>query len=444
MCNRASLTVLLASLMGASLLAADWPSWRGPNASGTTEETNLPETWSATDNVAWKAPIAGLGVSTPIVSGDLVFVTSQVGAGVRRPGNHPRLVQGGDPGEAGERALGTRGAAVAGAGVEFLVEAFHRDDGRRMWEYRLPARGELPGVHDKHNLASPSPVTDGEIVYAWFGTGQIVALDREGRALWQRHLGEEIAPFDLVWGHSSSPVLYEDLLILLCDHEPASNLLAVDKHTGEERWRADRGAGRLSYSTPVVVEGPQGPELIVNSSERVDAYDPRSGELLWYTGGTNRFPIPMPLVHDGIVYMSRGYRSGPYMAIRPGGRGDISGSHVIWRRDTGAPYISSLVLDDGLLYMATDVGAVTVVDAATGQRTSQQRVEGVFSASPVAGDGKVYFVSESGETIVMRAGPEPTVLARNDVGERAVASPAISNGQIFIRTDDHIFCIGVD
>ncbi len=442
--NRVSLTVLLTSLAGASLLAADWPTWRGPSASGTTDETNLPQVWSATENVAWKAPIGGLGVSTPIVSGDLVFVTSQIGAGVRRPGNHPRLVQGGDAEGAGERALGTRAAEAAGAGVEFLVEAFHRDDGRRMWEYRLPARGELPGVHDKHNLASPSPVTDGETVFAWFGTGQIVALDFEGDEVWRRHLGEEIAPFDLVWGHSSSPALYEDLLILLCDHEPVSYLLAVDKRTGEERWRADRGSGRLSYSTPVVVEGPEGPELVVNSSERVDAYDPRSGELLWYTGETNRFPIPMPLAHDGIVYMSRGYRSGPYMAIRPGGRGDISASHVIWRRDTGAPYISSLVLDDGLLYMATDVGAVTVVDAATGRRTSQQRVEGVFSASPVAGDGKIYFVSESGETIVMRAGPEPIVLARNDVGERAVASPAISNGQIFIRTDDHVFCIGTD
>ena len=239
-------------------------------------------------------------------------------------------------------------------------------------------RVTLPGVHDKHNLASPSPVTDGQMVYAWFGTGQIVALDMNGKLVWQRHLGKEISPFDVIWGHSSSPSLFEDLLILLCDHEPASYLLAVDKRTGKERWRADRGKGRMSYSTPLVVNTPSGPELIVNSSERVDAYDPRTGTLLWFTGSTNRFPIPMPVFHDGLIYMSRGYRSSPYMAIRPGGRGDVSKTHVVWESATGAPYISSLVYDAGLIYMATDVGAMTVVDAKTGQRVSQQRVEGCF------------------------------------------------------------------
>jgi len=433
----------LVTLAGASIAAADWPQWRGPNGTGATSERDLPVRWSATDNVAWRAPITGLGVSTPIVTGNYVLVTSQLGEGVRQPGNHPRLVQGGNATEAGERELGaTRREQPADNATYFLVEAFHRDDGRRLWDYRIAAEGPLPGVHDKHNLASPSPVTDGEMVYAWFGTGQIVALDLSGRLVWQRHLGREISPFDIIWGHSSSPALFGDLLILLCDHEPASYLLAVDKKTGKEIWRADRGKGRLSYSTPLVVQAASGPELIVNSSERVDAYNPRTGEHLWYTGGTNRFPIPMPVFHDGLIYMSRGYRSGPYMAIRPGGRGDISKTHVVWESGTGAPYISSLVYDAGLLYMATDVGGVTVVDAKTGTRASQQRIDGIFSASPVAADGKIYLVSETGETVVLQAGRTPTVLARNDLGERAIASPAISNGQIFIRTDDHIFCIG--
>ena len=436
------LTIVLAFMAGGSLAAADWPQWRGPNGTGATTETNLPVRWSSTDNVAWKTPIGGLGVSTPIVFGDRVFVTSQIGAGVRQPGNHPRLVQGGNAEEVGERELGASRERASGNRTFFLVESFHRADGRRLWEYRLEADGPLPGVHDKHNLASPSPVTDGQLVYAWFGTGQIVALDMNGKMVWQRHLGTEISPFDVIWGHSSSPTLFGDLLILLCDHEPASYLLAIDKRTGQERWKADRGKGRLSYSTPLVVNTPLGPELIVNSSERVDAYDPRTGTLLWYTGSTNRFPIPMPVFHNGVIYMSRGYRSSPYMAIRPGGRGDVSKTHVVWESGTGAPYISSLVYDAGLIYMATDVGAVTVVDATTGQRVSQQRVEGIFSASPVAADGKIYFVSETGETIVMEAGRIPTVLARNDLGERTIASPAISDGQIFIRTDDHIFCIG--
>jgi outer membrane protein assembly factor BamB len=425
-------------LAGGSVAAADWPAWRGPAGTGATTETQLPERWSATENVAWKAPLGGFGVSSPIVSGNRIFVTSQVGSGVRAPGNHPRLVQGGNADAAGERAL----QAAAGDRTSFLVEAFNRSDGKRLWEYRVEAVGTLPGVHDKHNLASPSPVTDGQMVYAWFGTGQIVALDMEGKLVWQRHLGSEISPFDVIWGHSSSPALFEDTVILLCDHAPASYLLAVDKRTGRERWRADRGKGKLSYSTPLVVDTPAGPELIVNSSERVDAYNPRTGALLWYTGTTNRFPIPMPVFHDGTIYMSRGYRSGPYMAIRPGGRGDVTSTHILWEAQTGAPYISSLVHDGGLIYMATDVGGVTVVDAKTGERVWQQRVEGIFSASPVAGDGKVYFASETGETIVMKSGRTPEVIARNDIGERLMASPAISNGQIFLRTDNQLFAIG--
>ena len=404
MSRRIRLAFILVYLTGGSLAAADWPQWRGPSGTGTTAETGLPVKWSATENVAWKAPIGGLGVSTPIVVGDRVFVTSQLGAGIRQPGNHPRLVQGGNAAEAGERALGgSRTAALTQERTEFLIEAFHRTDGRRLWQYRLTAEGQMPGVHDKHNLASPSPVSDGQLVYAWFGTGQIVALDMSGKLVWQRHLGTEISPFNVIWGHSSSPALFGDTVILLCDHEPAAYLLAVDKRTGKQVWKADRGKGRMSYSTPLVVT---------------------------------------PVFHDGVIYMSRGYRSSPYMAIRPGGRGDITKSHVVWESATGAPYISSLVFHEGLIYMATDVGAVTVVEAESGQRVSQQRVEGVFSASPVAADGKVYFVSENGETIVMQAGRTPTVLARNDLGERAIASPAISNGQIFIRTDDHVFAIG--
>ena len=432
----------LAMAFGVSASAADWPQWRGPRGTGATDEKNLPAQWSATENVAWKAAIGGLGVSSPIVSGDRVFVTSQIGTGIRRPGNHPRLAQGASAGTAGERAFAAGRDTAADGRTFFVVEAFHRADGRRLWQHRFEATGPLPGVHDKHNLASPSPVTDGQLVYAWFGTGQIVALDINGKVAWQRHLGQEIAQFEINWGHSSSPTLYGDTLILLCDHTPASYLLAVDKKTGKERWRADRGKGRMSYTTPFVVETPSGPELIVNSSQRVDAYDPRSGAFLWHVGGSNQFPIPAPTFHDGVLYMTRGYRSGPYMAIRPGGRGDISASHVVWEVPTGAPYISSLVYDAGILYMVSDVGAVTAIDAQTGKQIWQQRVDGIFSASPVAADGKVYFVSETGETIVVKAGRQPEVLARNDVGERLIASPAISNGQIFIRSDGGLFAIG--
>jgi outer membrane protein assembly factor BamB len=428
-------------LAAAALSADDWPHWRGPMATGVYVDADLPTRWSATENVAWSARLGGEGVSTPIVVGDRVFVTSQAGAGVRRPGNHPRLTQGADPAAGGERAL-TGAAAESDGATTFLVEAFAHGDGRKLWDHRVTAAGPLTPVHDKHNLASPSPASDGALVYAWFGTGQIVALDLNGKVVWQRHLGKEIAPFDIQWGHGSSPVVADGTLFLLCDHAPASYLLALDARTGKDRWRADRGKGRASYSTPLVVPGPDGAEVIVNSNERIDAYDAATGKHLWHTGGVNRFPIPMPVIHDGVLYMSRGYRSGPYMAVRPGGRGDVSTSHVLWNVETGAPYVSSLVYANGLLFMANDTGIVTAVDAKTGARVWQHRVAGVFSASPIATRDRVYFVSESGSTIVMRAARTPEVVAENDLGVRLVASPAASRGRLFLRSDDRLFAIG--
>jgi outer membrane protein assembly factor BamB len=434
------LTGALCVMAIASLAAADWPHWRGPGANGVAADAALPTRWSAAENVAWQTALAGVGVSTPIVSGHRVFVTSQIGAGVSRQG--PRLVQGGDAAAQGERALGAARTAASPDKTIFVVEAFSRADGKRLWERQIAAEGELTTVHDKHNLSTPSPVTDGAAVYALFGTGQIMALNSDGRVIWQRHLGREISPFDVQWGHSSSPVIYGDSLILLCDHPSASYLLALDKKTGKERWKADRGKGRSSYSTPLVIEGAFGVELIVNSSERLDAYDPRTGQLLWYTGDANRFPVPSAVFHDGIVYTSRGYRSGPYMAIRPGGRGDVTGTHVLWNVPTGAPYVSSILFYDGVIYMANDVGVLTAIDAAKGTRLWQERVDGVFSASPVAGAGHVYFVSENGDTVVVQAGRAPRIVARNSIGGRTIASPAISDGRIFIRTDDHLFAIG--
>ena len=195
----------LALFSAVTLGAADWPHWRGPGASGVAPDATLPTRWSAAENVAWKAPLAGVGVSTPILSGGRVFVTSQIGSGVRREGNHPRLVQGADAAAKGERALGA-GRAAADKTV-FIIEAFSRTDGRRQWERRIEAEGTLTPVHDKHNLATPSPVSDGTLVFTLFGTGQLVAMTHDGRQVWQRHLGNEISPFDVQCGHSSSPVL---------------------------------------------------------------------------------------------------------------------------------------------------------------------------------------------------------------------------------------------
>jgi outer membrane protein assembly factor BamB len=433
------------ALAGALTLAAaalataeDWPQWRGPHGNGVSGEKGLPTRWIA-DQLAWTARLGGLGISSPIVSGELVFVTSQLGSSALRPGRHPTLARGDEAKD--EKPLGA--GADSGAGpLEFLVEAFDRRDGRRVWQHRMRAEGELPEVHEKHNLASPSPVTDGQLAFAWFGNGQLVALTRDGEVAWQRQLARDYGPFTIDWGHASSPALFGELLLLLCDHEPRSQLVALDKRTGRERWKVERPKGSLSYSTPTVVRAAGRHELVVNSTTRIDAYAPETGRLLWWAAEPHRFAVPVPAFHDGVLYMSRGYRSGPYMAIRTGGEGDVSKSHVSWSVPTGAPYVSSLVHYEGLVYMASDVGVVSAIDAASGERVWQERVPGIFTASPVAGDGKVFLASEGGDTIVLAAGREARVLARNPLGVRLAASPAVAHGQLFLRSDGQLFAIG--
>jgi outer membrane protein assembly factor BamB len=433
--------VLLTTSIGLALHAENWPNWRGETTNGVSTETGLPATWSDSQNVAWKAAISGSGISSPIVWQDKVIVTSQMGRGEWRQG--PRLFQQGDAAAAGERPLEGTAEADRNAPVTFLVSAYDRVTGKKLWEYTGAAEGDLPVVHEKHNLATASPTTDGERIYAWFGTGQVIALDMGGKLVWERHLGNEFGALDINHGHGSSPVVYKDSLILLNYHPASSYLMAVDVRTGRTKWKADREKGTVSYSTPRVVETSSGgAEILVNSSLGLSAHNASNGELLWHIEEANRFPIPVAVVHDGIIYASRGYRSGPYMAIRPGGRGDIADSHVVWRVATGAPYVSSLIYYDGLIYMVGDVGVLSVIDAKTGERTHQERIGGVYSASPVAGDGKVYLFSEGGETIVLAAGPTPRILARNQLSARQLGSPAVSGGRLFIRSDDTLFAIG--
>ena len=435
--TRLELVLITGFAMASTAYAEDWPHWRGPSATGVSSETGLPAEWSASENVDWRAEFRGVGISSPIVAGGQVFVTSQIGGGESREG--PRLMQGGDPADAGEVVLSDDFREQPTA---FIVTSFDRESGARLWEYELTAEGDLQPVHEKHNLASPSPVSDGEQIYAWFGTGQLVALDLEGNRVWSRNMAAEYGAFDINWGHGSSPIVYGDTVVLLAYQPSGAYLLALDRDTGNDRWKVDGPEGATSYSTPFVVETADGAELIVNSSHGLSSHDASSGELLWTVTEPNRFPIPTGVEHDGLIYTSRGYRSGPYMAIRPGGRGEVAETHVVWKVETGAPYISSLVYYEGLIYMTGDVGVATVIDAETGERIWQERIGGVYTASPVAGDGMVYFLSEGGETVVLRAGRSPEVLARNDLGVRQLASPAISDGRLFIRSDHTLFAIG--
>jgi len=431
-----ALTLFFASTAGHAL---DWPQWRGPSGNGVSAEKGLPVAWTNDKNIAWRAKLEGQGVSSPIVSGDQVIVTSQVGRGDVRPGNHPMLGQRGDT---SERPL----TAAAADTVTFLVESYSLKDGKRLWQYRLPAERTaetLPEVHQKTNLANPSPSTDGERIYAWFGTGQFVALDMKGKPVWQKHLAKEYGPYAITWGHSSSPTIYGDTLILQCDHEPASYLLALDKKTGAQKWKADRGKGLRSYSTPTIVTGPNGDELVVNSSLRLEGYDPKNGERLWFYEEANNFPTTVPSFTDGVIVTSRGYRSGPYMAIRPGGRGNIAGTkNLMWHVPTGAPYVSSVVQYNGVVYMASDLGILQAADAKTGERLFQGRTGNLYSAAPVAGDGKVYFVAENGETVVLKASREFEILSRNQLSGRFMASPVIAKGRLLLKSDDELIAVG--
>lgn len=426
-------------MLSAGLSAQQWPHWRGPDGSGVVRDGSMPLRWSDSDGIAWRVPLAGAGVSTPVAAGDHVFVTSQLGAGERRPGNHPSLVQGADAATAGESTLT---GATADDRVTFVVSAYRLDDGEAAWTYRLPAEGAMPGLHDKHNMATPSPVADGEVVVAWFGTGQVVALSANGAPLWSKHLGLEYGPFDIVWGHASSPVLHGDLLLLVCFHASQSYVLALDKRTGAVRWKQDRESGVLSYSTPLVVETGSGPELVINSSVGLEAISLADGSRRWQVREDNRFPIPVATVSNGTLYTTRGYRSGPYFAIRLGGRGDVTDSHVRWRVPTGAPYVSSLIHYEGLIYTSSETGIVTCLDAGTGERVWQERAGGVFTASPIAGDGRIYLVSEAGETVVLRAGRTFEVLARNKLTAHFVASPIVAGGRIILRSDDELIAVG--
>lgn len=236
--------------------------------------------------------------------------------------------------------------------------------------------------------------------------------------------------------------MYDDALLLLVEHPGDSYLLAVDKRSGKDLWRADRGSEKRSYTTPFVVRREGGDQLIINTSDRIEAVDPASGRLLWHVGQPNQVPVAMPVYHDGVLYSNRGYFSAPYLAVRVDGTGDVTESKLLWSVATGAPYVSSLVYHRGLIFMATERGIASAIDAATGKPVWRERLGGVFTASPVVANGKVYLLEESGKTYVVEAAREFKVTSTNDIGERTLASPAISNGMLFLRSDHHLFAIG--
>jgi outer membrane protein assembly factor BamB len=384
--------------------AGNWPGWRGPDGTGVTAEKGLPVRWSATKNVRWKVPLQGAGVSAPVVWGDAVFLTASDGR------------------------LNDR----------LHVYCFHRADGRTLWHTRLfgsaPTDLFAPG-----GMAVPTPVTDGERLFVLFGTGDLACLDFAGKPVWVRSLAEEYGPFRNRWGMGSSPVLVDGLLVVQVDHWGQSYLLAIDPRSGANRWKTDRDAA-VNWSTPLAVRVKGRTQVVAVGTEKAKGYDAKNGAELWTVSGLNLQCIPTPVVLGDVLYAASGENT---LAVRlDGGRGDLTRTHVLWKSRRGAPFVPSPVAYGGRLYLADDKGWGTCLDAATGAQLWKERLGREFHASVLAGDGKVYYTNKEGVVTVLKAGETFEPLARNDVGEAVMASPAVSDGQIFLRGEKHLFCIG--
>jgi outer membrane protein assembly factor BamB len=382
-----------------------WSRWRGPSGQGIAAGSGYPDTWSATENVLWKAPVPGGGNSSPIVWGDRIFVTTAYQGGRR-----------------------------------LSLLAYRRSDGSKLFESFVPD-GRSQSAHFKNGHASSTAVTDGERVYVYFGPRGLFAFDLNGKVVWQQDLGMT----DAYHGTAGSPLLYKDRIILYQDQYRNSFIAAFDAKTGRQLWRTNRNAG-VGWGTPVAITAGDHDEIIVNGEREVYAYDPASGRELWRCGGTTFEVIPTPVAGYGMVFCSSG-RAGPTLAIRPGGRGDVTNTHVAWTSPKGSPFVPSPILYGAYLYMVNDMASiVTSIEATSGKVMFQGRLgvaqrEG-FSASPVAVDGKVFFTNDDGETFVLRAGPKFELLHVNKIGETTLASPALVDGRWYIRTDRYLYAIG--
>lgn len=385
-----------------------WPRWRGPSGQGLAAGSGYPDTWSDRQNVLWRTAVPGRGNSSPIVWKDRIFLTAGY------PDGHVALL------------------------------AFSRGDGKRVWETPVPDRTR-EFVHPKNTLASATPATDGTRVYAAVGSKGIVAVDFDGRVLWHTSLGT----FNNYHGTAGSPLLYKDRLIVFEDHEGGSQggafVAALDAATGKTLWRTPRRAS-VGWSTPIAIHAFDHDEIIVSSQNRVHAYNPDTGAELWACGGNMFEVIPTPVVGAGMVFCSSG-RAGPTLAIRPGGKGDVTRTHVVWESPRGSPFVPSPLLYGDYLYLVNDMSSIaTAFKAATGEvvwqgRLGVARAEG-FSASPVGVDGKVFFTNDDGETFVVRAGSTFTLLHVNQLNARVLASPALVEGRWYFRTDRDLIAIG--
>ena len=408
-----------------SALVENWPQFRGPTGQGISTEINLPLHWSATENVAWKTPIPGLGWSSPVVWENHIFLT-----------------------------------ATSEDGTRCHVIAVDRVSGQILWNVevfqQIPTRKE-----SKNSYATPTPVTDGQHVYAFFGEGGAACLSFDGKIAWKNTERN----FYSQHGLGASPILYNDLLLMPWDPsirggpEPRlgwqipwdkSYVLALDKNTSQERYKAMRGMSRIGHMTPQIAQVDGKPQLVSAAGDIIEGFDPDTGQRLWwvYTGGEG--VVPSPVIGGGMVFSSSGFATpvgrqeihAAIRAFRLGGQGDVTKTNFVWEEKKAAPMIPSLLLVDHLLYSIKEDGTLQCLQASDGKLLYRQRLEGRYSASPVHADGKIYFLSEDGGTTVIDAGPRFNQIAYNELHEPCQASIAPSHGHLYIRTSDHLYAIG--
>ena len=401
--------------------ADNWPQWRGPALNGISAEKNLPVKWTTAENVTWKLPLPDRSGATPIIWDNTIFLNV---------------------------ADGTKTAGT----LSFW--AVNRTTGAVLWKKPLGAGDHMKR---KQNMSSPSPVTDGRHVWALTGMGALKAFDFKGNEVWSRDIQKEYGKFGLNWGYGSSPLLFEDSLYVPVLHgmttDEPSYLLRLDKKTGKTIWKHERPTPALrespdSYVTPALLRHPNGKlESVLSGGDCVTGHELATGKELWRAYGLNPSNDPFyrivnsPVVMDGMIYA--GAKSKPYLAVRAGGSGDITTSHRAWLVENG-PDVPTPVTDGKLLYMVRDNGIFQCLDAKTGIEVypPQRLKPGTYSSSPVLADGKIYASNEEGWTIVVKAGLQFEVLAENALNDYTLSSPAISDGQLFLRTATHLYCIG--
>ena len=425
-----------------SLSAQHWPAFRGANAAGVSDGPPTAVTWNAPagTNVAWKTPVPGIAVSSPIVWGDRVFVSTAVSSD---PKQTIRSGLYGDVEPVNDSSKHT-----------WRLLAIDKKSGKVLWD-RVAYEG-VPKTkrHPKSSQASATPVTDGRHVIASFGSEGLYAYDFDGKLLWRKDLGLLNSGWffdpDYEWGIGSSPIIYKNLVIVQCDIQRNSFLAAFDTATGQEVWRTAREE-IPSWSTPTIFEADGRAELVTQATGFTRGYDPMTGKELWRYSGNSEIAIPTPVIGPGIVIITNGYRGvQPIFAIKPGATGDITlqnkattSDFVSWSTTRGGPYIPTPVVYGDQLYVLLNNGVLATYKVATGEQIYQKRMGtgGSFSASPVAADGKIYCSSEDGDVYVIKAGPEYEELAKNAIGEVLMATPAISDGLIIFRGLHNIYAI---